>query len=113
MATVTVTKQFKEDFDIWAADSIRSGDFTAADMDELKDMLRKEFKPGPDQLRDGYAAINAAGVEIPAAIDDYVERIRVWTAYFSAYRMSKGKDCAVGINDRMRHSIAEKNRKAA
>lgn len=83
MATVTVTKQFKEDFDLWAANALACGEFTQEDMTEFKGMLRKEFQPGPDQLRDGYEIINAAGVKIPAAIDNYEERIKVWTGFFS------------------------------
>lgn len=83
MATVTVTKEFKDNFDLWAANAIDCGDYTKADMDELKGLLRKDFAPGPDQLREGYKVINAAGVTVPAAIDDYVERIRVWSVFFS------------------------------
>lgn len=83
MATVTVTKQFKDDFDLWAADAIDGGEYTKADMDELKALLRKDFQPGPDQLRDGLEFITAAGLAVPAAIDDYVERIRVWSVFFA------------------------------
>lgn len=83
MATVTVTKQFKEDFDLWANHAIAQGDFSAEDMAELKGLLRKDFQPGPDQLREGLTFITAAGLTIPATIDDYVERIRVWTNFFA------------------------------
>lgn len=72
MATVTVTKQFKEDFDLWSADAIDRGEFTKSDMDEFKAMLRKDFQPGPDQLR-----------EPPARLDNYEDRIRVWSVFFA------------------------------
>lgn len=79
----TVTKQFKEDFDTWAADRLSAGIFTQDEIDGLKDMLRTDFAPGPDQLRAGYETINAAGVTIPVAIDSHEERYLVWTAYFA------------------------------
>jgi hypothetical protein len=72
MATVTVTKQFKENFEVWASNAIGCGDFTQADMDELKAMLRKEFQPGPDPFRDG-----------DGRVDDYEQRIKIWTIFFS------------------------------
>lgn len=83
MADIRVTKQFKDDFDTWAADRLSAGIFTQEEMDGLKAMLRIDFAPGPDQLRAGYKVINAAGVTIPAAIDNHEERYRVWTAYFA------------------------------
>ena len=79
----TVTRKFRDDFDTWAADRIRKGDFTPADMDELKEMLRRDLAPGPDQLRAGYTVIVTAGVEIPAAIGDHEERYRLWADFFS------------------------------
>lgn len=83
MAKVTVTRQFKEDFDTWAQDRLQHGDFTAEEMEEMRAMIRKEFTPGPDQLREGVHLITAAGLEVPAAIDDVEERVRLWTGYFA------------------------------
>ena len=83
MADIRVTKQFKDDFDTWAADRLSTGQFSKEEMDEFKAMLRIDFAPGPDQLRAGYETINAAGVTIPVAIDSHEERYRVWTAYFA------------------------------
>lgn len=80
---ITVTKQFKEDFDTWAENAIRFGDFTKEDMVEFKEMLRIDMKPGPDQLRQGLELITAAGVAIPAMIDNYEDRIKCWTDYFA------------------------------
>ena len=83
MSKVTVTKQFKDDFDTWANDRLERGMFSKDEMDGFKAMLRIDFAPGKDQLRDGLEAINAAGVAVPVAIDNHEERYRVWTAYFS------------------------------
>jgi hypothetical protein len=83
MAEVRVTKQFKDDFDTWAADRLSTGKFSQEEMDGFKAMLRIDFAPGKDQLRDGLEAINAAGVVVPVAIDNHEERYRVWTAYFA------------------------------
>ena len=80
---VTVTKQFNEDFDTWSANALKWGDFTQEDMAEFKEMLRKDMHPGPDLLREGLEAINAAGVTVPAMIDNYEDRIKCWTDYFA------------------------------
>lgn len=84
MATVTVTKQFKEDFETWSNERLKWGDFTPEDMAEFKAMIRKDLAPGKDQLREGLEIINAAGVTVPAMIDNYEDRIKAWTSYFSA-----------------------------
>ena len=86
----TVTKRFKEQFDIWAANKIADKSFSVEEMEELKGLLRKEFSPGPDQLRAGQSIINAAGVEVPATIDDHEERYRVWDAFFAAENIAHG-----------------------
>lgn len=80
----TVTRKFRDDFETWAADRIASGDFSEADMAEFKDLLRRDLTPGPDQLREGLTLINAAGVEVPATIDDHERRYRLWAGFFSA-----------------------------
>lgn len=79
----TVTRKFRDDFETWAADRIARGQFTPAEMDEFRDMLRADLAPGPDQLRAGLTVI-VAGVEVPAAIDDHNERYRLWADYFAA-----------------------------
>lgn len=94
MAQVKVTLKFKEDFDTWAHDRIRFNEFTQADMAEFKEMLRKDLLPGEDQLRQGLEYINAAGVTVPAMIDNYEDRIKLWTAYFA--------ECAQEIRSRQR-----------
>lgn len=84
----TVTKKFRDDFEAWAADRIARGEFNQADMEDFRDMLRRDLVPGPDQLRHGVAVIVAAGVEVPAAIDDHEERYRLWAEYFAAEAMA-------------------------
>ena len=79
----TVTKQFKDDFECWAADRLAKGEFTPADMAEFKNMLRRDLAPGPDQLREGLTVIIAAGVEVPATIDDHDRRYQLWADFFS------------------------------
>lgn len=79
----TVTRKFRDDFDTWAADRLAKGEFTPADMDEFKDMLRRDLTPGPDQLREGLTIIIAAGVEVPATIDDHERRYQLWADYFA------------------------------
>lgn len=80
----TVTRKFRDDFEAWAADRIARGEFTEDEMADFKDMLRRDLAPGADQLREGLTIIIAAGVEIPAAIDDHEERLRLWADYFAA-----------------------------
>lgn len=79
-----VTRQFRDDFEIWAADRIARGEWTEAEVEDLRGMLRQDFEPGPDQLRTGVSVILATGIEIPAAIDDHEERYRLWADYFAA-----------------------------
>lgn len=80
----TVTRKFRDDFDLWAADRLARGGFTEGAMEEFKEMLRRDLAPGPDQLREGLSVIIAAGVEVPAAIDDHRERYRLWADYFAS-----------------------------
>lgn len=79
----TVTRKFRDDFDTWAADRLAKGEFTEADMAEFKDLLRRDLSPGPDQLRAGLTIIIAAGVAVPATIDDHERRYQLWADYFS------------------------------
>lgn len=79
----TVTRKFRDDFDTWADDRLAKGEFTETDMTDFKDLLRRDLVPGPDQLRAGLTVIIAAGVEVPATIDDHEERYRLWSDYFA------------------------------
>jgi hypothetical protein len=80
----TVTRKFRDDFECWAADRLARGEFTETDMEEFKELLRQDLAPGPDQLRKGLTVIIAAGVEVPATIDDPEQRYRYWADYFAA-----------------------------
>lgn len=79
----TVTRKFRDDFEIWATDRLTKGEFTEADMAEFKDLLRCDLTPGPDQLREGLTIVIAAGVEVPATVDDHDERYRLWADFFA------------------------------
>lgn len=79
----TVTRQFKDNFDAWAKNRISRGQFSEAEMDDFKAMIRKDLQPGPDQLRQGLEIIKSAGVAVPATIDDHEERYRLWDGYFA------------------------------
>lgn len=79
----TVSKKFRDDFEIWAANRITAGEWTEAEMAGFKDMLRRDLSPGTDQLRAGLSVIIAAGVEVPAAIDDCDERYLLWADFFA------------------------------
>lgn len=79
----TVTRKFRDDFECWASDRLARGEFTPDDMAEFKDLLRRDLTPGPDQLREGLTVIIAAGVEVPATIDDHERRYQLWADYFS------------------------------
>ncbi len=79
----TVTRQFKDDFDTWAAARIACGAWTTSEMEEFKDMLRRDLAPGPDCMRQGLI-ITIAGVDVSVAIDDHEQRYSQWAEYFAA-----------------------------
>ena len=78
----TVTKKFRNNFEAFAADRIATGEFSESEMAELKEMVRKDLQPGPDQIRGAVDCLIIAGVPIPATIDDEAERYRLWDEYF-------------------------------
>jgi len=78
----TVTRKFRDDFDTWAAHRIETGEWTPADLEEFKDMLRRDLAPGPDLQRQGLV-VSIAGVEVSAAIDDHEQRYSLWAEYFA------------------------------
>ena len=80
----TVIKKFRDDFETWAGHRIASGQWSVSEMADFKDILRRDLASGPDQLRAGVNVILAAGVAIPAAIDDHEERHRLWGDFFAA-----------------------------
>ena len=80
----TVTKKIRDDFEIWATKKVTDCEWTLEEIEELKEMLRIDFTPGPDQLRAGLSANIASGVGVTAAIDDHEVRYRLWASYFAA-----------------------------
>ena len=79
-----VNRRFRENFDAFSAHRIATGEFTVEDAAELKRLIQIDLTPGPDQLRKECFFLNAAGVKIPATIDDHEERYRYWAEFFEA-----------------------------
>lgn len=69
----TVTRKFKANFECWSARVVEAGEWTAQEIEGLKELLRKDFTPGPDQVRDA-----------TKKIDDHEERYKLWDDYFAA-----------------------------
>lgn len=85
MAQVRVTRQFKENFDLWAEEAVSSGDWTQDQMDGLKEIMRKhELADGPDTMRDTLVNYTPEGVELPAAINDPKDRFDYWDKFFAS-----------------------------
>lgn len=79
----TVTRKFRDDFEVWAADRVARGEWTPAEIVDFRAMLRRDLEPGPDQLRAGLVVM-VGTVPMPAAIDDHEERYRLWADFFAA-----------------------------
>ncbi len=80
----TVSRRFRDNFETFSAHRIATGEFTVEDVAELKRLIKIDLEPGPDQLRNECFFLNAAGVKIPATIDDHEERYRYWAEFFEA-----------------------------
>lgn len=96
MATVTVSKQFKENFDLWANDVVETGEWTKAQIEGVpghedehirmgfKGILRAyELADGPDRLRDTLMFVLPDGSYTKAAIDCPKRRFAAWDAFFA------------------------------
>lgn len=94
----TVTRKFRDDFETWAADRLATGQFSVEDMAEFCEMLRRDFAPGPDQLREGLTCINHASIEVTATIDDHEQRYRMWADYFQAEAASIRQQGAAALH---------------
>ncbi len=79
-----VTRRFRDNFEVFAAHRVASGDFTAAEMDEFRSLVRKDLEPGPDEIRAAVDCLTVSGVKIPSTIDDAGERYRLWDEFFAA-----------------------------
>jgi len=113
MGTVRVTKQFKDDFDFVMAEYIGQGTWTPEEVEGLKKLMREyELADGPDRLRDKLVHFVGGEMRI-SAIDDPKARYDYWAAYFAdEARIVRGYS-AGGINQRIRQSLADEQRKAA
>jgi len=80
----TVTRRFRDNFEAFAAHRVASGEFTAEEMEGLRDLVRKDLQPGPDQIRGAVDCLEIAGVKVPATIDDVEDRYRLWDEFFAA-----------------------------
>lgn len=77
----TVTRKFRDDFETWAQHRIDTCEWTLDEIESLREMLRTDLKPGPDQFRQGVVVL-CKGIEMPAAIDDHEDRYRLWADFF-------------------------------
>lgn len=113
MATVRVTKQFKDDFDFVMADYVEQGTWTLEEVEGLKKLMREyELADGPDRLRD--KLVHYVGEEArTSAIDDPKDRYNYWASYFADEAQIIRASGETNSNQRIRQSIAEANRKAA
>lgn len=81
----TVTRKFRDNFDRWSSMVQAAGEWTAEQIECsackakpqvgsccLRAMLRQDFTPGPDKLRN-----------TPHQIDDHEERYRLWDGFFA------------------------------
>lgn len=108
MAEVRVTKEFKDNFDLWAADVVDRKEWTAEQIEGLKDVMRKhELADGPDTLRDTLVHYTPEGVEQPSAINDPKERFRYWNDFFAAKAAEIRflQAMAAGAELRVRHQL--------
>jgi hypothetical protein len=84
MAEVKVTKQFKDNFDIWANFVVDRGEWSQEEIEGFKQLLREyELADGPDRLRDDLVHYTPEGTEKPSAINDPKERYRYWDRFFA------------------------------
>lgn len=112
MAEVRVTKEFKENFDLWAEDAIDYKDWTADGIDGLKKLMREyELADGPDRLRDTLVHFTPEGKEQPSAINDPKERYGYWNRFFAekANEIRRRQLIGQGLQTKIQH----KARKAA
>ena len=64
----TVTRKFRDDFDLWAADRIARGEFTEPDMAEFKDTTPALFWAAK-HLQDAGTRQQQAMAQLPGLVD--------------------------------------------
>ena len=113
----TVTKKFRDNYENWISHKIKSGEFSEEEAKELKGMIRQDLIEGPDQIREGLEIIVAAGLTMPATIDDHLERYKLWDEFFEVecqeIQAEKSGRSAHGINDRIKASLRKEQKEAA
>ena len=76
-----VNRQFFENFNRFEKDRLERGVFTAEEMAEYKDIIRKDLAYGPDRIRFG-CAVFVGGILQSGEILDHKERTKLWSDFF-------------------------------
>lgn len=76
-----VTKRFRDMFDAFAEERIRSGYYTHEDVEELRAVVRRDLHPGPDTQRGSVDCLMIDGQPVSACIDDADERRQLWEKF--------------------------------
>ena len=70
-------------FEMFAADRVAKGWFSAGEVDELRRAVKQDLRPGPDTLRQGLEFVTEDGGTVPATNDDRDDRYRLWDEFFA------------------------------
>ena len=73
-----VSKEFSQWFEAFAVERVRTGAYTLADVEELRAVVRRDLKPGPDTQRCDVDCLMIGGQPVSACIDDADERRQLW-----------------------------------
>ncbi len=78
-----VSPGFRRNFEIFVEHRVASGVFTIDEIEGLREIIRKDLRPGPDNNRVGVDCLEISGVRIPATIDDVADRYRLWEEFLA------------------------------
>lgn len=76
-----VSREFSERFEAFVAGRVASGAYALADVEELREVVRRDLQPGPDTQRGSVDCLMIAGQPVSACIDDADERRRLWEEF--------------------------------